>query len=138
MRLTVAFMVMEENEYLNIPSIDEQHSSMVDTVNDLHSILGAEREYYSKHLVSELVKKLRIHFDTEEKYMKDNKFPNFISHKLEHDRFYNQIVDFQNSLENGEKKVNLELLNTVKKWFHNHLEINDRKIANFLHEKNIK
>ncbi len=131
----MAFMVMDEDEYLNIPSIDEQHRSMVDTVNDLHSTLGTDREYYAKHLVGELLKKLRVHFDTEENFMKDNKFPNFISHKLEHDRFFNQIFEFKTVLDKGEKKVNLELLNSIKKWFHNHLEINDRKIANFLHEK---
>lgn len=134
----MSFLTMEQNEYLNIKSIDEQHSSIVDTVNDLHSTLGGDHDYYPKHLVSELVKKLRVHFDTEENYMKGNKFPYYISHKLEHDRFYNQISEFYDRLESGNDNVNLELLNSVKKWFHNHLEINDRKVADFLIEKGIK
>ena len=131
------FMTWSEEDTVSVESIDDQHKAIVDLVNDLHMNLGSDKEFYTKHLIGELVKKVREHFDTEENFMRDYKFPNYISHKLEHDRFFNKIQDFNSQLENGNEDVNLELLRSIKRWFYNHLEINDRKIAAYLREQGV-
>ena len=117
---------------VNIKIIDEQHQQMAKTVNELYSLLGSKKDEATKYLVKKLIDGVSVHFDTEHKLMTMSKFVNYISHKLEHDRFGNEINSFYDSFTKGEQKVNLELLNTIKTWFFNHIEINDRKLADHI------
>lgn len=110
----MSFIDWSEDENIKIKIIDEQHKSIAMLLNELHETLGSNRDFLEKNLVERLVKKLRDHFDTEENLMKENKFPYFISHKMEHDRFYNKIQNFYSGLEAGNEKVNLELLKDRK------------------------
>jgi len=118
-----------EGSKVNIKIIDMQHQQMVNTVNELYSFLGAQKIEATKYLVKKLVNDTKVHFDTEDKLMKESKFVSYISHKLEHDRFEKDINSFYNGFIKGEIEVNLEFLKTIKRWFFNHIEINDRKLA---------
>ncbi len=55
---------------------------MTEITNKLYRTLGTDQDEHAMKLLKELVDELRIHFDTEEKYMKDYKFQSYISHKL--------------------------------------------------------
>lgn len=121
-----------EDNKVNIKPIDDQHQQMVKTVNELYSLLGSQKKEATKYLIRKLVDDTKIHFDIEEKLMKDGKFKNYISHKLEHDRFGNDINNFYSKFSNGEAEVNLEFLNVIKRWFFNHIEINDRKLGDYI------
>jgi hemerythrin len=134
----MSFIDWSEEENVKIEIIDEQHKNIVSLINELYEILGSSRNFLEKNLLERLLKNLRVHFDTEEKLMKESKFPNFISHKMEHDRFFNKIQNFYAQYENGDEKLNLELLNSIKRWLFNHLEINDRKCGKFFIEIGMK
>ena len=123
----MSFIEWSEDENVDIKIIDDQHKNIVSLLNELHEFLGSNRTFLEKNLVERMLKNLREHFDTEERLMKESKFQYFYSHKMEHDRFYSKIEDFYDDLLKGEKKVTLELLNSIKIWLFNHLEINDRK-----------
>jgi hemerythrin len=131
----MSFIDWTENERLNIGIIDEQHKDAAELLNELHETLGSNRTFLEKNLVQRMLKHFREHFDTEERLMKESKFPFFISHKMEHDRFYNKIDTFYRKLEQDEERVTLELLNSIKTWLFNHLEINDKKCTKFFVEK---
>ena len=68
----------------------------------------------------------------EEEMMKYGKFQSYISHKLEHDRFENEIKIFYRKYTKGEADVNLEFLIRIKKWLFNHIEINDKKLGAYI------
>ncbi len=70
--------------------------------------------------------------------MLKSKIPQYISHKLEHERFYNKIRDIQIRINAGKEALSLEHLKIIKTWFFNHLDFKDKQLANFLNEKNIK
>ncbi|MFA7229451.1 MAG: hemerythrin domain-containing protein, partial [Melioribacteraceae bacterium] len=80
---------------------------------------------------------LITHFRNEEKLMKENTFPGYYTHKLEHDRFYLQLTDLTNGFIEGARPFGTEQLTSIKQWFFNHIEINDRKCGNFLRDKGI-
>ena len=68
--------------------------------------------------------------------MKKTNYLGFYSHKMEHERFLNKFfINF-----NSEKLNTRELINEyfllMFKWFINHLEINDRKLASHLRSTN--
>lgn len=120
---------------IGVDIIDEQHKHMIDTVNLLYDTLGTRRTNEAKALSRQWLEELREHIDTEEKIMKENNFIDFFSHKLEHNRYYSKISNFYDDLVKGEVIVNLEILNSFKRWFVNHLEFNDRKIGLFLRKQ---
>lgn len=131
------FVSWAENDAVNIESIDEQHRKMIGIINHLHSLLETKNLTEINKTFDDLDSYLKEHFHTEETYMMEHKFPGYISHKLEHDRYYTKIMNFKEAVARGEIKLNLEILNSLKKWFHNHLEINDKKLGQFLDEKGI-
>ena len=117
---------------VNIKPIDEQHQQMAKTVNELYSLLGSRKNEALKFLLKKLLDETRHHFSTEEEMMKFGKFESYISHKLEHDRFENEIKSFYRKYLKGEIDINLEFLNRIKKWLFNHIKINDRKLGNHI------
>jgi hemerythrin len=128
------FIEWTENEILQVPKIDEQHLGIVKLVNDIYPQLGKLDQVKEISYTDELVFELRTHFDTEEDMMKCSKYPGYISHKLEHDRFYHKVQKIHEKAKSGDPSITLELLNTLKTWLFNHLEINDRKCADFFLE----
>jgi len=118
-----------EGYAVDIKVIDEQHQQMAKTVNEIYSLLGSQKNEAIKYLVRKLVYETKAHFGTEEKLMKEGQYQSYISHKLEHDRFDNDINSFYKGFTKGEIDVNLEFLKNIKKWFFNHIEINDRKLG---------
>ena len=132
------FLTWSENDAVNIEAIDAQHQRMIKIVNHLHSLLETKDHLEISKTFDELDEYLKEHFHTEETYMVDNKFPGYISHKLEHDRYYTKINNFKAAVEKNDLQLNLEILNSLKKWFFNHLEINDKKLGLFLKEQGIK
>ena len=132
------FVSWSEDDAVLVESIDTQHRKMIDIINHLHSLVETKNQSEINETFEELDEYLKEHFHTEETYMLENKFPGYISHKLEHDRYYTKIMNFKDAVARGETKLNLEILNSLKKWFYNHLQINDKKLGHFLNEKGIE
>lgn|GEM_PF-471350 len=130
-------IAFRDEDMVENQQIDEQHLKMAKIVNELYSIMGSDKYNLERHLLRELLDDLRVHFSTEEKYMKEMKFTYFFSHKGEHDRFYKKIAEFVHNYNEGKAHVNLEFLVSIKNWFFNHIDLNDRKLGKFLHEKGI-
>lgn len=134
----MTFIDWSESENVNVKTIDYQHKKLANLVNQLHQTLSESKKENSLMILKELTTHLKEHFDTEEKFMKEHKFVNYISHKLEHDRFLNKILEFETEIVSGNINVNLEILSLIKKWFFNHLELNDRKLGKYLYEKGVE
>ena len=107
------FITWSENDAVNVESIDAQHRKMINIVNHLHSLFTTKDR--SDTTLLELDEYLKEHFHTEETFMIENKYPGYISHKLEHDRYYAKISNFVQSINKGNAQLNLEILNSLKK-----------------------
>ncbi len=131
----MTFIEWNKNTLVDVEKIDNQHKEMVDIINELYdsmSIISKERVV---ELFHGLLEDLKYHFFTEEDYMKKYKYPGYISHKLEHDRFIRNFAEYIIKLENDEVKFDVDILNSFKNWFTNHLELNDKKCGKFIKEK---
>jgi len=117
---------------VNVPIIDKQHKNMVELTNKLHDFVETNNNTQIKKNLEFLIDDLKIHFETENKMMTDSKLPNFISHKLEHDRFYNKMNGLYLSVKTGKQKLTLEDLKSVKIWFFNHMDFKDRVLADHI------
>jgi hemerythrin len=131
------FIQFTTEDSVKVKTIDSQHEKIVGIINLIHgNVLSVDKKSIVITL-RELLETLEIHFETEEAMMKETKFPGYISHKLEHDRFYHQVLTATDNYQKGNGSIGLEQLNGIKRWFFNHIEINDRKCGQYLSERGI-
>jgi hemerythrin len=130
-------MEFEKDHYVDVEIIDEQHKVIADQINSIYkSILVLDKKSVLIKLKS-LLEKLEIHFETEERLMKETRFLGYFSHKLEHDRFYNQMLKKTEQYAIGLEQIGTEQLKGIRNWFFNHIELNDRKCSEHLVEHGI-
>lgn len=133
----MSFINFTQEDKVNLPSIDDQHKSMAEIINSIYDgVIAADKKTILNHL-NKFLEIIKTHFEDEERLMKNNHFPGYISHKLEHDRFYRQILLTTDQFSKGLENVGIEQLKGIKRWFFNHIEINDKKLGKFLAEKGI-
>ncbi len=131
----MSYLEFKEEEKVGIQSIDQEHKNISDIINSIHDdVLAVNKTLTLNHFHS-FLEILEVHFKNEEKLMKETNFLGYISHKLEHDRFYNQIKKIIDDIEKGTSLFGLEQLKGIRRWFFNHIELNDRKCAQHLIEK---
>lgn len=123
------FITLTENEIVNYELMDNEHKELVSLVNEIFSKIGKLDRDENLTYIKKLVDHIRKHFDSEENCMKEFKYYGYISHKLEHDRFYNKLLSFSVKVEEEKTGITLDLLQSIKTWFFNHLEMNDKKCA---------
>ncbi len=118
--------------------MDTQHKDYIAIVEDLQkSVYSQDQDFFEKQSAL-FITHLSEHFTTENNLMIKYSYPGYFSHKAEHDRFFDKI---KKNLTDLNKKSTNEINNFFEvtyRWFKNHLEINDRKLAKFLIENEKK
>lgn len=132
------FIDWNKDTITNHVAMDKEHKKMVDDMNKLSLFIISKEVEKANKLLTKIVNDLKGHFETEEKYMRKSRIPQYISHKLEHDRFYNKVKDIESQVLGNNKVLSLEHLEFVKTWFYNHLDLKDKNLAKFLIKNNIK
>jgi hemerythrin len=131
----MSYLEFKDEELVGIQSIDHEHKKISDIINLIHGAILDGNKTLIILQFHEFLEALDTHFKNEERLMKETNFLGYISHKLEHDRFYNQMKDLVDNFTKGKSAIGLEQLKGVRRWFYNHIEINDRKCAKHLSEK---
>ncbi len=131
------FIEITKNELIGINSIDEQHQSMAILVNKLYDkIMSADKKMIKNYLYK-LLEVVEVHFENEENLMRSTKFTGYFSHKLEHDRFYKQMLTSIDRFGKGLEMIGIEQLKGIRQWFFNHIELSDKKCGKYFIEKGI-
>ena len=131
------FIEFTKNELIGVNSIDEQHQSMVLIVNKLYDKIIASDKKMIHNYLYKFLEVVEVHFETEENMMKSTKYHGYISHKLEHDRFYRQILTSTDRFSKGLESIGTEQLKSIKRWLFNHIELNDKKCGEYFVENGI-
>jgi len=120
------------DEMTNFQPIDDEHKAIVDFANKLFDCYtNLKYEEFNK-LLKVFITAGTEHFHTEEKYMLNNSYPNFYSHKIEHDRFTRKLSEYVKKLNNNPAEYGNLILNFIKDWFINHVAGKDKMLGDFL------
>lgn len=131
---------------VNIVSIDKEHKTLLDMINDYYSKIHAIHNGFStmslKDLRIELIANMKhyatTHFKTEEDYFEKYSYPEFKEHKKEHDDFVEKVIDLEDRLESGRLILTTELTDFLKEWLLDHIRGSDQKYSDFLLSKGAK
>lgn len=124
---------------VGVRAIDVQHKKLVGMINGLHK---AMRERASGSAMQQLVDELKNytveHFKTEEKLFEKYGYPHTAEHKVLHEKFVGQVLEFDSALRSGKAKVTMEIMQFLKDWLIQHIQGEDRRYTSFLNGHGVK
>ncbi len=133
-------MAIEWNSDLEIgvSEIDRQHHELIDRINILLLACGEGKGRNEVgHLIAFLEEYVMAHFAREEELMKQCNFPDYPSHKAEHDHFAGRFAELKQTFrtEGGGTHVILSAISTTVSWFSHHIRRTDKSIGQFLRNR---
>jgi hemerythrin len=112
--------------------IDDQHKKIVDLINELDESDSPE---ITTSIISKVNGYVRQHLDYEEQLLKSLEYPEFEQHKELHTQYAKEISNLTVKATFLDDFAPGELLEFLKKWWDNHILVEDKKYKNFIHNK---
>lgn len=131
----------KEDLAVGVKEIDDQHKELFRKVSALFDACSAGK---GKEQIDPIIKYLQdyavLHFGAEEKLQKQYNYPEYASHKAQHDQFIKDFLELKGKIElNGVTGLTIVQLNQVLvDWLIKHIRKTDKAFAAFLKEKGIK
>ena len=125
------YIIWKDSNNMGIPIIDEQHRGIVTTINSLHYFIqnGHGDEIIAPTL-NILLEYTKIHFNAEEKLITEADYPALEKHKELHKKLVEKtkIIAVEVDIKNDPTMV----LDFLKDWWLNHINVEDRKYVPYL------
>lgn len=113
-----------------ISILDEQHKKLARMINMLEdSIEKGTAEETTATVLKSLVFYTKWHFSQEEKIMKKLGYMEIENHKVHHKTLSKQLARILMELKDDRSISAYEIISMLKKWFVNHIMVEDRKIG---------
>ena len=123
---------------VKIAEIDNQHKELVNLINILHDSMKEEKGKDAlRKALNDLVDYTVYHFETEERLFRKYDYPDYLSHKKEHDDLIKQVLKLTREYERDEVVITADLLSFLEKWLDNHIINVDKKYTSFLNSKGV-
>lgn len=134
----MALLNLSDEYSVKTKSIDQQHSKLIDLINQLHSAMkeGKGKEAIGK-VINELISYTQVHFSHEESLMSKYSYPGYIKHKSMHDELVKQVLETEKEFKAGKTVISQDVLNFLKKWFVEHIIGTDKLYTNFMKSKGV-
>lgn len=120
------------------PSIDEQHKSLINAVNELLDSCSqgkgrSEVEKTLKFLQDYVVK----HFNDEEKLQIKSNYPDYKAHKEKHEAFKKTVDDIVQEFNRSGASIPIvaKVNSSVAGWLISHIKSEDKKVAAYIKSK---
>ncbi|WP_413171626.1 bacteriohemerythrin [Anabaena azotica] len=112
--------------------IDEQHQSLFSTINALNSaMLEGQGQALLEKTLQSLKDYTTIHFDTEEKFMLDHKYPGYVEHKMKHEALKAKVLSFEKENHDDLSKLTNAVSHFLTDWLIHHIKDEDLKMIVF-------
>jgi hemerythrin len=136
-------MKWTEDLSVGIEEIDEQHKELISRINDL---VDSVHQHVCKYKIGDVIKFLEeyifVHFGDEEGLMKKYGYPDYPSHKAQHEFFIREFAELKKELEKleggkrrGSYDLSVETNRIVVDWILDHIAKIDKKLGAYLQTK---
>lgn len=130
-------MIWDPSISVNIEIIDAQHRKLFATVNQLLDILESGSGD-SLPVINDLVQYVSVHFQQEHVVMMNAKYPGFLKHSQEHQKFTEKVEEFLQGYVEGDKDLGLKMVLFLKEWLIDHTATIDMEYAAYLRKNSAK
>jgi hemerythrin len=129
-------IVVWHNSYsVGIPLIDDQHKELINLTNQLYACCMEGREASKASFLQTVhgaVEYIGYHFSTEEKVMTRIGYPDYATHKKEHNDFVRTVVSQVEDYKSGRQFVPNVFVHFLKDWVLTHIAVCDKKLGEYL------
>lgn len=132
-------IIWGEGFSVGVRELDDQHKRIVTIVNTLLDMNDAN---VGSEIISDTLTKMTQyasdHFKTEEQFMLDYGYPEYLSQKKQHQEFKKMTVNFCVGTMVHNATIPTEIFTYLKSWWINHILTEDMKYKDFFHAKGVK
>ena len=129
------------NDYtVNIPSIDNEHKLLVSTINDIVQGMQFQSSIQAQVIADSLQRLsnyIRVHFESEERFLLFNNYPEFSQHQEEHIRLLARLGNFEKRFKSENRTFNEHMLLHLKDWLVRHIILHDCKFGSYYQGKEL-
>jgi hemerythrin-like metal-binding protein len=135
----MAYIDWNENLSVKVSSIDAQHKKLFELINDFYdNIQNRSNDESILCLINGMKQYTQTHFTTEEKYMEKYNYPDYDTHKSEHNKFIEKVSAIEEKYKNGKLILSFEITGLLKDWLKNHIQIEDKKYSDFFVKNGVR
>ena len=119
--------------------LDDDHRHLVEMVNKLFDGMRAgHAKAVLGPILDDLVEYTKVHFAHEEEFFAKTQYPDASTHKAEHDKLTRQVLDIQTRCKAGALGIlSLEVMEFLKTWLVNHIQVEDKHYTHHLNTHGI-
>jgi hemerythrin len=133
----VSFIEWDKKYSVNNRKLDRQHKKIIAILNDIYDLRVKDKPQKTGKIIDDLLDYIRLHFSTEEELLKKHNYPEFNTHKSEHDNFIRKVCEFQKDYLIYKSLPLVNLFNFVWDWFAHHILEVDMKYKVYLEQKDL-
>ncbi|NLD35749.1 MAG: hemerythrin family protein [Desulfatiglans sp.] len=123
------YIIWDDRSKLGIPIIDEQHRSLISTINSLYFYIQNRVDWISiKSIMIILQQYTNIHFKTEEGLLEKAGYPDLTNHINLHQKI---VVETKRISQNIAADPE-EILSFLKNWWVHHINYEDKKYVSHM------
>ena len=128
------------NKYsVGISIIDEQHKKLFSFLNKtIEAKEHSDNKEELKEVLEEMTEYSLEHFKTEEAYMREFNYSEYQDHSEEHRDFTTEIIAYHDKVIKGDFQIANEIIEYLKWWLVNHIQVTDKKYINCFNENGLK
>jgi hemerythrin-like metal-binding protein len=137
---TATKLVTWTDQYsVGIARIDAEHQKLIGLVNDLYSaMLGGRGKDIVGHTLDGLADYTKSHFVNEERLLRIHSYPEFETHKAEHDKLIRQVKHLQDEHRAGKAVISMDVMRFLQHWLVDHIVGVDKKYTAHLQTAGVK
>ncbi|EFL51912.1 methyl-accepting chemotaxis sensory transducer [Solidesulfovibrio fructosivorans JJ]] len=134
-----AILIWDQSLAVGIQEIDSQHQKLVRMICDLHEAMRAGKgKGQVESILRELEEYAVEHFGFEEKLMEQYKYPGYLNHRKEHEKFVDKVIAFGNDFRANKVALTNEVMDFLKNWLVGHIKGTDQKYSSFFNERGVR
>lgn len=135
----MALLEWKESFSVSVAKFDNQHKKLISLINELHAAMseGKGKEVLGK-VFTELINYTKTHFADEETEFKKYAYPEFATHKNEHEKLTKEVINYYNEFMAGKTSLSIDMLTFLRDWLQKHIMGTDKRYSSFLASKGIK
>jgi len=134
----MAFLNWSDKLSVGVQTLDNQHSVLIETLNDLHAaMMKGQGRAVAGRILKDLVSYTRDHFAAEEAMMESSRYPALSSHRIAHRELTKKVEEYVVRFEKGDVTLGVHLLSFLSDWLTNHIQGEDQKYGPWMNEHGI-
>lgn len=133
------FIVFSSEFSVGIAEIDEQHTKIMDYINQIHAAVKKDQPINEiKKILGDLAKFTVDHFANEERYFDRFNYPETKKHKAIHEKLLGRVTGIISQINEGKEVNFIDALTFLKDWLQTHILIEDKQYGPFLNQHGIR